>query len=162
MSESMVASCMPSRTGDKILGWLNEGSHGVSHIFTESPHPILHCAPCLRTSLPWSILRHAYKPLGHSGASMKEHVGKNLLLNTLWKRDCIFCKRRQACLAKSASLKRAKFLKPIPPLAFGWQRESYFTQWILHLSPCCPHQNLRISLSISLHKPNGNLKQLIV
>ena len=60
---------MPSRIGDKILGWLSEGNPGVSQILIESPYPTLERAPCLRTSLPWSILRHAYDPLEHSRAS---------------------------------------------------------------------------------------------
>ena len=70
--------------------------------------------------------------------------GKNLDLKNLWNKDSLLLNSLHSCLASRASLKRARSLKPIFRLDFGWQRVSHMTQWIFHWSPFCPQKTKKL------------------
>ena len=80
-------------------------------------------------------------------------VGKYLALSIQATREFGFERILQACFANMARLKAYKFLKPLPPLAFGLHILFQLIQVISDSFCFCPHQKLLIILSMSSHKP---------
>ena len=132
------------------------------HILTLSPFPIDHLIPSSTMLLATIILCQAKDGLLLSWASRKDLLAKYLAWKTWWKREFVFWRRRQPCLARRARLKAFKSLKPMPPASLDLHNLSQETQNIFCSSDFCPHQNLLIIELSSLHSELGNLKQLMV
>ena len=71
------------------------------------------------------------------------------------------CTSLHTCLASIASLNLQRSLNPMPPSTLGLHKVSYFFQCIFLWSPLSPHQNSRITTSMSLQRPTGKRKQFI-
>lgn len=82
MRELTKAVCPSLIIGEITFGLCLTGSQLSPHILIELPLPILQTAPFLMTSLPLSMLFHAYDALGRFFASIAEELGKNIALKT--------------------------------------------------------------------------------
>ena len=111
-------------------------------------------------SRPLRILFQAKEPLS-SFASKIVPFGKIFTLKNLWKREDLFSSNLHTCFANIASLNFCSSLKPMLPRSFGRQSVLHFDQCIFLWFPQCPHQNLWIICSMSLHKVMMSLKQLM-
>ena len=124
------------------------------------PSPTLHIIHFSITCLALSKLCQAKEPVEHFPSKI-DSEGKYLVLNTLYSRDSFSVCNLQICLASIASLNLTKSLNPIPPSTFDLHKIFQLFQWIFRWPPRSPHQNFLICISISFHKPTGNLKQVI-
>ena len=91
--------------GVKTLYVSGLGIHLSLHIFTLSPFPIDHLIPSSTTHLAAKMLCQAKDGLLPSWASRKDLPVKYLAWKTWWKREFVFWRRCQPCLARRARLK---------------------------------------------------------
>ena len=112
------------------------------------------------TSLPLRMLFHAKEPLPSFSVKIFP-FGKNISLKNRWNREFLSSSSLHTCFANIASLNFCNSLNPIPPRALGRQSVLHFDQCMFLWFPRWPHQNFRISYSMSLHNVTGSLKQLM-
>ena len=126
------------------------------------PLPTCHLTPSLIRDWADQILLQAKDGWWPFLACIKSSSGKYLFLKTLQKSELPPCYNRQPCLAKRATLKALKSLKPMPPSIFGSYSLSHFIHAIFCSLPFCPYQKFRTMLVMSSHRFFGNRKQLMV
>ena len=148
--------------GVKTLYVSGLGIHLSLHIFTLSPFPIDHLIPSSTMLLAAKMLRQAKDGLLPSWASRKDLLAKYVAWKTWWKREFVFWRRRQPCLARRARLKAFRSLNLMPPISLDLHNLSQEIEEIFRSSNFCPHQNLLIIELSSLQSESGNLKQLMV
>lgn len=118
-------------------------------------NPFTNHVPCTKNTFP-CIWTHNGLP-----CFKDRTIRKNLALKTWWQSESGLLIIHQTSLANKASLNSSISLNFIPPTSLASQSLSNLTQWVFLEPPLYPHQNL-IMTSLSLIKPLGSLKQLIV
>ena len=105
--------------GQEIFREFNRGIQLSLQIWMFWPLLTLQMVPFFRSSRPSSMPFQVGEEFDGKLVSSRFPWGKYFALSNLAQRLSGLCRRRQACLARRAWLKRARSRKPMPPLSFG-------------------------------------------
>ena len=117
-------------------------------------HPIFYDTSCFKYALP------CIRSLGAS-CIKNQPWGEIFCTKHFVEQWCFFCLQPPHLFRQHGLIESNQILEAHPSPDFGLHNVSQLFQWIFLWPPHSPHQNFLICISILLHKPTGNLKQLI-